>query len=99
MLIYVLAIHLMLAAGLALLVIGRIIKLVVKQSDQLLRKLFYYFSASLVVSGVALSGIGKLPIATICLESLGLVVGLALADLGLSYFSKKIEDPVRVKED
>lgn len=91
MLYFILACHLTFAACLAVVFISRAVLIVKKKNNQYLRKLFYAFSGSLVVSGVLLSVVGKLQITTICLESLALVAVVSLLDFVLVYFNKKQE--------
>ncbi|MEI9913489.1 MAG: hypothetical protein WDN66_00515 [Candidatus Saccharibacteria bacterium] len=47
-------------------------------------------SAGLVVTGVLLAIIGKLPITTLCLESLGLIVALLAIEIGLQKLSSTL---------
>lgn len=56
-------------------------------------------SGLLVVSGVSLAVIGKLPVTGLCLESLGLIVGLIALELGLQFFSSKLaEERIRTNK-
>jgi hypothetical protein len=86
----ILVLHLGLAFILALLFISRLVLIIRQKNSSQIRKLFYLDSGLLVLSGVLLSVLGKLSITTICLESLGLVAAVALADVVLAHFDKKI---------
>ncbi len=54
------------------------------------RKALFTGSVCLVISGVLLAGIAKLPITTLCLESLGIIVALLVAEFGLQTISGRL---------
>ena len=56
-------------------------------------------SGLLVVSGVTLAVLAKLPVKSLCLESLGIIVALIVLELGLQYTSSKLaEERIRTNE-
>ncbi|MHB1865231.1 MAG: hypothetical protein ACYCPS_03670 [Candidatus Saccharimonadales bacterium] len=54
-----------------------------KEYPQAGRKSVYAGSAGLIITGVLLAGIGKLPITSLCLDSLGIIVALIILEVGL----------------
>jgi hypothetical protein len=50
----------------------------------------FFGSGLLVVSGVSLALLAKLPITSLCLESLGIISALIALELGLQFMSKKL---------
>jgi len=87
----VLAIHITLALAICVGMIGRYI-VAFKNKEYPLKGRTAIFSGAggLVVTGVLLAGIGKLPITSLCLDSLGIVVGLLAFELGLQKLSTRL---------
>src|SRR5665213_2212390 len=52
----------------------------------------FFGSALLVVSGVALAVVDKLPVTGLCLDSLGIIVALIVLEVGLQIFSSKLAE-------
>lgn len=98
MLISLLVAHLTLVAITGLILLVRLVNLAQKKNNPNAVKAFRGSSILLVISGVLLAGIGKLPISSICLESLGLIVSLFLIDFGLIKFGYKETEKVPDKD-
>lgn len=91
MLITILVVHVFLAIGIIVGMAARYY-LAIKNKDYPLSGRTAVFGATtgLVISGVALAIIGKLPISNLCLDSLGIVIGLLALELGLQKLSTKL---------
>ena len=62
------------------------------------RKTLYAGSAILVVTGVGLAIIGKLPVTGLCLDSLGIIAALIALELGLQFMSTRLAEE-RIRTD
>jgi len=91
MLIAVLVVHISLAIGITIAMAVRYF-LAIKNKDYRKKGRTAIFSATsvLVITGVALAIIGKMPISSLCLDSLGIVIGLLALELGLQRLSTKL---------
>ena len=91
MLIAILVIHISLAFGIIAAMISRYF-LAFKNKDYPLKGRTAIFNATgaLVVTGVGLAIFGKLPISSLCLDSLGIVIGLLALELGLQKLSTRL---------
>jgi hypothetical protein len=87
----VLVVHLTLAAAVSVGFIYRyILTFKNKNYPRTGRTALFGGSIGLVISGVLLAGIAKLPITSLCLESLGIIVALLVMEFGLQRLSGRL---------
>lgn len=87
----ILALHILLAVSVSIGFIYRyILAFKAKHYPLTGRKTLYTGALGLVITGIALAIIGKLPITSLCLDSLGIISALIIMEVGLQKLANKL---------